>query len=341
MSETTPASPSPELGSGEGDRPKPEPSSGEEEPPRADRAARMLPLLGVLAFLLLAGALVYLWQQQRTFVQPPGIDPARVTALEEQVRTLQQRLAELEQRPPPPPPPSPAQTPDLRPLEARIAALEQRPPPPPSPSPAPPPDLHPLEGRIAALEQRPAPAPAPDLGPLLGRMDALEHRVTQADTAATAAANRADRVLRIEAAALALAAGQPLGNLPDAPAALTRFATEKPPTEAELRLGFPAAARRATEASRPTTESQSMAERMWLQIESMVTVRSGDRVILGAPASVVLDAARERLGAGDLAGSVAALDALDGGAAQAMADWRARAQSLLDARAALASLARG
>ena len=84
-----------------------------------------------------------------------------------------------------------------------------------------------------------------------------------------------------------------------------------------------------------------MAERIWRQIASLVTVRSGDRVILGAPASVVLDAARERLDAGDLAGTIAALDALDSGAAQAMADWRARAQSLLDARAALASLARG
>jgi hypothetical protein len=302
--------------------PPPEPTVAAEpakaEPPplaRGYRAVRALPVLGALGFLLLAGALFYLWQQQRTLVQTPGVDPAHVTALEGQVRTLQQRLAQLEQRPPPPPPASPAPPPDLRPLEARIAALEQRP---------------------AA-----AAAPAPDVGPLLDRMDALERRVMQADTEAVAAANRADRALRIEAAAAALAVGQPLGNLPDAPAALARFAAERPPTEAELRLAFPAAARRAAEASRPAAESQSMAERIWRQIASLVTVRSGDRVILGAPASVVLDAARERLDAGDLAGTIAALDALDSGAAQAMADWRARAQSLLDARAALASLARG
>jgi hypothetical protein len=122
---------------------------------------------------------------------------------------------------------------------------------------------------------------------------------------------------------------------------LQRFASEKPPTDAELRLTFPAAANRATEASRPPVGSQSMTDRMWQRFAALVTVRSGDRVIIGAPAGPVLDAAREHLDAGDLAGAVAALAALDPGAAQAMADWRARAQSLLDARAALASLAHG
>jgi len=205
--------------------------------------------------------------------------------------------------------------------------------------------LRPLEARIAALEQRPPAVTAspPDLAPLVGRLDALDRRVaqvaTQAATDAGTATNRADRAIRIEAAAAALAAGQPLGNLPDAPAPLARFATAKPPTEAELRLAFPAAANRAAEASRPAVASQSMADRMWQRIASVVTVRSGDRVILGTAAGPVLDAARERLDAGDLTGAVAALDGLDPGAAQAMADWRARAQSLLDARAALAALA--
>jgi hypothetical protein len=287
----------------------PEPAKA--APPPANRSVHVLAVFCALGFLLLAVAVFYEWQQQ-TLLSAPSNDAARMTALEGQVRTLQQRLSQLEQRPPPP-------------------------------SPSPPPDLRPLEARIAALEQRPAAAATaqPDLAPLLDRITALERHATQADTAAAAAANRADRALRIEAATAALAAGQPLGTLPDAPAALTRFATEKPPTLAEIRLAFPAAARRAADASRPATASQSMAERMWLQIASMVTIRSGDRVILGAPAGVVLDAARERLDAGDISGAVTALDALDPGAAQAMADWRARAQSLLDARAALASLAHG
>ena len=45
------------------------------------------------------------------------------------------------------------------------------------------------------------------------------------------------------------------------------------------------------------------------------------------------------MNAGDLQGAVSALDALTGDAAQAMAEWKAKAQSLLDARAALATLA--
>jgi hypothetical protein len=209
-------------------------------------------------------------------------------------------------------------------LQQRIDALEKRPAPPPAP------DLRPLEARIAAVEQRPVTTPQPpppDLGPLQSRIEALEHRVSD--------------VARVQAAAAALAEGQPLGAWPGAPPALVRFANEKPPTLAELRLMFSAAARRAARESRPQPANGSLAERVWTHIASLVTVREGDRVIVGAPATVILDAARERLDAGDLAGAVAALDALDAGATAAMADWRARAQSLLDARAALAQLARG
>jgi hypothetical protein len=89
------------------------------------------------------------------------------------------------------------------------------------------------------------------------------------------------------------------------------------------------------------TEADSLAEKMWLQIRSMVTVRDGDRVLSGAPASYVLGAAREKLSAGDLAGAVAAVERLDRAAAAAMADWHDRARGLLEARAALAKLAAG
>jgi hypothetical protein len=285
--------------------PEPEPARREPLPVHSSRPARVLTIVG---FLLLVGVDFYLWQQQQTLVPQPGADPERVAAQEMQIRALQQRIAQLEQRP--------------------------------APTNAAPTDLRPLEARIAALEQHPAAAPEPDIGPLLGRVNALEQHAGQADAAAAAAAKRADRAIRLQAAAAALDAGQPLGAIPDAPVALARFATEKPPTEADLRLSFPDAASRAAEASNPATDGKSMTERMWQRIASLVTVRSGDRVIVGAPASVVLDQARARLDAGDLAGAVTALDGLDPGAAKAMADWRARAQSLLDARAALASLAR-
>ena len=113
----------------------------------------------------------------------------------------------------------------------------------------------------------------------------------------------------------------------------------RPPTEAGLRLEFRPLAARAADASRPATESQSMAERMWLQMQTLVTVTDHEKVLVGAPARVVLGEAEEKLNAGDLAGTVAILGALDAGAAAVMADWHARAQALLDARAALAGLA--
>jgi hypothetical protein len=262
-------------------------------------------LAGLLGLGLLAGAVAYLFEQK----PPPGVDPARVAALESRVGAVQQRLDALEKRPTPTPTPAPPAAPgqpapDLRPLEARIAALEQRPPPAPAPAP-----------------------PAPDLTPLQSRIDALQQRI--ADLA------------HVQSAALALANGQPLGAWPGAPPALAKFATEKPPTEAELRRDFAAAARRAIDASKPQATGGSFGRRVWAGIASLVTVRSGDHVIVGAPASVVIDAARERVEAGDLAGAVAALDALDPDAAAVMADWKARAQSLLDARAAVAKLAQG
>ncbi|MBV9813257.1 MAG: hypothetical protein JO326_10940, partial [Acetobacteraceae bacterium] len=153
---------------------------------------------------------------------------------------------------------------------------------------------------------------------------------------AVQSAGRADQIQR---ALAALEAGQPLGPLPGAPPALQRFAAAPPPTEAQLRLSFPAAADAAAQASKPPIDNLSFGERVWLRMRSLVTVRQGDRVLVGAPAITTLDAARARLNAGDLAGTVAELDRLDGPAAQAMADWLAQAKSLLAARAALVQMA--
>ena len=62
-------------------------------------------------------------------------------------------------------------------------------------------------------------------------------------------------------------------------------------------------------------------------------------MLVGDPAAGVLERARTALDAGDLAGAVAAVDSLNGAAAQAMAGWLAQARALLDARAALAEWA--
>ena len=180
------------------------------------------------------------------------------------------------------------------------------------------------------------------LQPLSGQVQSLDQRLVTTEKAAgqvQSLSDRAARIARLQAAQAALDAGQPLGDLPNAPPALKRFATAKPPTEPELRLAFPAAAQAAQRASQPNTEGQPFLDRLWTRAQDLVTVREGDRVIVGDPAAGVIARARQALNAGDLQGAVDALDALSGPAAELVADWKAKAKSLLDARAALASMA--
>ncbi len=335
-----------------------------EPPPRRPRERNLVPWLYVLGFIVLALALIWIWQNPIPGSQPPAPD---LTPVERQLAALQAKVAALEQRPVP-------QQPNLAPLEQRIAALEQR----PAPAAPPPPDLTPIEQQIAALKAQAAkPAPAPDLGPINQRLDALDKQsgqlhdlaaqqqtlakqvqdlqsglkneqdaiagklqaVTQQAASASAAADKASRLVRVVAARLALAAGEPLGPIPDAPPALARFAQTKPPTEAGLRLAFPDAAKGAFAASQPDTEGKPFGERLWQRAQSLVTVRQGDRVIVGNPAAGILAEAQTRLNAGDLAGAVAAVSTLSGPPAQAMASWLDQAKALLAARAALDAMA--
>jgi len=301
--------PPPPAGQSPGQSPGGSRAPQDARPSTAARPSRSaLAVLTALAVVLLAGGVVWLWVQQQEILARSA-DRAAVTLLGDQVRTLQQRLAQLEQRPTPSPAPA-----------------------------APAVDLRPLEQRLAALEQRPAPEPAAPAGPdpaLSKRIAELDQRVAQAEQAATA---RAASLARLQRAALALDRGVPIGEIPDAPGALSRFAAAAPPTEAALRLSFPDAAERALAASRPEGDVQGMADRVWQRVRSLVTVREGGRVLLGAPAAVVLRAAEEKLDAGDLAGAVAELQALDPPAAAAMADWREQAASLLAAREALSTM---
>jgi hypothetical protein len=300
----------------------------------------------------------------------------RVAALESALRTQAQQLTQLQQRPAAAPAtssapataaPSPA---ELAPINDRIAALEKRlqalatQPAAPAPSPV---DITATVAPLAAQLKSVAGQAESTQTTLSERIATLEKRVTateqsaaqgaeqatkavdQASRAATdagkaaqdaaKAAQQAGQADAIQRALAALDSGQVLGQIPGAPPALSRFAQNKPPTEAELRLTFPAAAERAAEASRPPTANLNVFERMWLRMRAMVTVRQGDKVIVGAPAITTLNVARGRLDAGDLAGAVAALDNLDGPAAAAIAGWKSQAQSLLDARAALTTMA--
>jgi len=339
-------------------------------PPRRD----FLPLLYLLGFLVLAGSLIYLYRNPST---PAGVEQeaARVDTLQQQMEGLSSRLTELERRPPPAPPvnlgPIEARLSALEPriaaLEPKISALEPK-------VSALEPKLAALEPKVAELEQRPAPAPPPppDFGPitaelnaglakqdgqlskqaadlqaLSGRVNTVEGRVAAVEKQDSAIAgqlgglaDRAQRISRAQVAVAALEAGQKLGEIPGAPPAIARFAYNAPPTEAALRLSFNSTAEAAEQASQPgAMEGQPFAARLWTRAQQSVSVRQGDRVLLGDPVAGVLAHARQALDAGDLAGAISALDALTGQAAAAMADWTSQARALLDARAALASMA--
>ena len=320
-------------------------------PPRPRRA--LLPWLNTAGIVVLAAALIWLARQQMMpsrgqadeLAQQLGTLDARVARLEQKpapqmpdLGPLNARIAALEQRPA-------GAVPDLAPLEARVSALEQR----VANAQATPPDLAPLQARVAALEQR---KPA-DLGPLEGRIAALEAkqpadmqlaaRLDALDKRSSAneqnASERSARLGQILAAEAALADGRPLGRLTDAPPALAKFADTPPPTLAGLRLAFPGAAQAALANSPAPQPGRPWYARMWVEARELITIRRGAQVLLGDPATGVLDRARELLDAGDLAGAVAMVDGLSDAQTTAMGEWLAEARALLDARAALAEWA--
>jgi hypothetical protein len=145
---------------------------------------------------------------------------------------------------------------------------------------------------------------------------------------------------QLAAARMALDAGQPLGLISNAPPSLSLFATQPPPTEAALRLGFPAAARAAEAASIAGDTKGGAWAHALARLENFVTISAGSHVLIGAPAAAVIDQAGTLLDAGDLAGAVAELDKLSASTQTAMDGWLTQARALLAARAALANMAR-
>ncbi len=290
------------------------------EPPPQPTGRNMFGLLVAVGFVITAAGGAWLYEQHQDIVAriqpaPPPFDTGRLSALESRLDTVQQRLAQLEQRPLPAPAAAGAPAPDLKPLEAR---LDQ------------------VSAKVAALQG----ADAGAAQALTAKLQAFEQRLAEAEQRQQAVNAGAARTARLQAATVALEAGRPLGDIPGAPPAVARFGTASPPTLASLRLAFPDAAAAAEQASRPSTTGLSLADRLWQRAQSLVTVQQGNKVLIGPPSVRVLAQARALLDAGDLAGAVAALGPLDPPAAAAMAEWRAQAQSLLDARAALASMAR-
>jgi hypothetical protein len=303
-----------------------------------------VPWLYAIGFLVLAGGLVYLWQNPQAGQASSGSDD-QIATIGQRLQTLESRVARLEQRPA-------GGAADLGPLTARVDALEKR-----SPG-----DGGALAARVTALEQKAGgdPQVAARLDALSGRLDALAGREQSTDadlsrrldaqSAKVAAleasaskiaglADRAAQLARLQAATAALAAGRPLGEVPNAPAALARWADTAPPTEGALRLAYPAKERAALAASQPDTDGKPFLDRVLARAQDLVTIRQGDHVIVGDAAAGILARARTALDAGDLPAAVAAVDELHGSARDAMADWLAQAKALLAARAALADMA--
>jgi hypothetical protein len=312
-------------------------------PTEVSSAPNTTPLLGALAVLALIVVIgdVLTWRNTSSL-------SAQLAQSQSQVAALEGRIGALESRPQPQPPP------DLRPLQQRLTALEQKPPPQAQLDSAGQQQIAALSGRIDGIaarqdqlgtrEQQDTDKAASQIAALGTQVAALATQVTAANKTGgeiNQLADRQTRAARLQSAAVALAAGRPLGDIPGAPPALARFASKPPPTEASLRLSFDAAAQDAKRAGQPSPATTPFLQRIWDRAQASVTIRQGDRIVVGDPLAGIIETARRHLDAGDVAGAVSALDGLAGPAAAAMAPWRADAQSLLDARSALMSAAHG
>lgn len=289
----------------------------------ATRSGRgVLPWLSGLGFLVLAGGIYAVWQYPRT----PGLDTTH--ALEQRLSDLDARVGRLEQRPP-----AVTQA-DIARLATQIDGLDAkgaeqtqvggR--------------LDALSGRIEALSARLQTGLESDKQQedrLAARIADLEKVEGSLDTVS----GHLNRVTRIQEAAISLAAGRPVGDIPGAPPALSRFARAAPPTEVQLRLLFAQSEQAAVAAKQPDNSAEPFAERVWERAQNLLTVHRGDEVVVGNPSSVTLGQAKEALYAGDLKSAITIVETLKGQPREAMAHWLAEAKSLEDARIALANLA--
>jgi hypothetical protein len=307
------------------------PRPGEVPPASADVPARrpvtrgdLLPALSAIGFIILLIGLVVVWLN-------PSVPP-QVRDADQRIASLDARLRQLEARPVPPPAASPG---DVAKLAARVDALEAR----QNADPAQVAQrLDVMAGRIEGLTGR-LQTGQDDDKQALQAISARVARLEGAENNAAAVQARVAKVARLQDAAIALADGKPIGDLAGAPPALAKYAHTAPPTEAQLRLAFPAAQRAALKAEQPDPMQAPFADRVWERAQALVTIRRGNDVVVGNQSAVVLAAAKTALDAGDLSKAVATLGQLADAPKKAMAGWLADAQSLLAARTALASMA--
>lgn len=346
------------------------PSPG--SPAKARKISRAaLPWLGLAGFLVLAGAIAYVGLRPEPPAPPaPDLAPLahRISGfavaldhVENGLGVVQTKLASVEQKLASPPP----RAPDLSPIESRLGALEKRvaalavtsgrtSPAKSEPTISdngPSTDalaaaLAPLSARLDALEKSEAHAGKTDAGRAATEarqqkaLDALEASTTALTHSEAALSKRLDTLTRLAertAAAAALRDGRPLGVIPGAPPALARYASIPPPTLSSLRTSFTAAVHDELALGERADGKRGFVGQMRSRLGSLITVREGDKVLVGNPAAGVIAKARSAIDAGDLEGALAALGALKPPLAPAMASWIADARALLAAEAALAS----
>ena len=283
----------------------------------------VLPWLCGLGFIVLAVAIAYVWQFPNA---PRGIDAdsRALRATAQQIADMESRLSRIEKHPPP----------DFGQLIARVDALDGR----VADQTQLASRLDTLSGRIESLSgrnQTGIDATGQKIDELAARVAALEASAG----AIEAVTKRLNRIARLQEASFALESGRPIGDVPDAPEALARFAHTPPPTEASLRLRFAPAEQAALASKQPDAAVIPLVDRVLQRAESLITIKRGNDIVVGSPSAVALGRARSALDLGDLQGAVTAVETLNGQPAEAMAQWLADAKAILAARSALDQMA--
>lgn len=340
--------------------PEPEPRIEVTTPPAAPRSAAAVRFGTVVLAAALSGALgvgaaLIALPYGLRGIEPPLPDPTlthRINLLEARpavsLDAIEARLTALET--------APAPVNDLGAVLDRLTALEGSMP-----------DLSPLDSRLRALETAPAPTPV-DTSSLDARITRLEGDLSAAiDAQARAAVDAAFAEARSQADQQAAALAAQQAQLAASEANVTRQAAlaeltaaaesgaaapealallgEVPPALAPLGEGLVtltalqdafAPAARAALAAAPPPEQASLADRL----TGFLRAQTGARSLApreGTDADAVLSRAEAALRDGDLQTTLAELAQLTGAPAEAMATWRADAQTRLDALTALAT----
>jgi hypothetical protein len=299
----------------------PEPASSISDPATTRRRSPVA-LIGIVGFLLLAGGEVWLFTQihRNDEAHALSAQSARIAGIDQRIDRLKSRMTTLETK-----------VSDLAQTQTAQAPTPTPTTPPPPAAPSVPPalakQLTAMQASIAALSTT-----------------TLADHATMAELQSKAAdlpklVARAQTLALLAEASLALQNGDPLGTIPNAPEALTRYATTKPPTLGALKAAFPAYAGKAERAGGDVVPHGGFWRNVKGHIESLVTIRHHNDVLVGSRAAGILGQAQADLDQDDLAAALAALKLLPPAAQGEMAQWTQQASRLLAARAALADMA--